>query len=729
MVRILQLSIWFVGIFFLIWAFFDPLFLDTEGSLTGRFCLPLAASVTLIILGWAIPGRMIRPAFWFALALMGQAVALQMTEAGPRAEYQHYTRSLGRLLMDTSPLFLIYLAVQTTLVLVGLRSHWSDIRGWVSRTFKIWQLLGISLVFFLFSATLSRDISLYISELIFATLVQAVNLGNIVLTVWSLPEDTIDLVKSKFEKLLGRAQEGNMKGPDGVDRFAGFAAVWVMVLAAFLCFFSYERIPHIPDEAAYLYHARYFAEGILTVPAPLVHNAFDIELVDYKDGKWYSAQLPGWPAMLALGVLAGVPWIVNPVLAGLNVLLTYILMWEIYDRYTARIVVLLLCVSPWYIFMGMNFMSHTFTLTCVLIAAVAVARARGSGKAIWGWIAGFSVGMVSLVRPLDGFAVAGLLGLWGIGIGGKRLKTSSIAGLVIGAIIMGSVLLLYNYLLTDSSTKFPFMAYTDKYYGPRSNALGFGPERGFGWPTLDPIPGHGLIDVGINAFFNIFSINIELFGWSTGSLILIAVMLFSGVMKRSDYIMLAVIGIVIGIHSFYWFSGGPDFGARYWYLIIVPCVALTVRGIQYLAVRPEFGSSVVATQGTRIMVGVLFLCLLTLVNYFPWRAIDKYYHYRGIRPDIQRLAKEYGFGRSLILIRGRRHIAYASAAIYNPLQFNDDSPIYAWDETPEIRTQLLKSYPDRNVWIVNGPSITHRGFELVSGPFSTTELLSLKETL
>ena len=38
----------------------------------------------------------------------------------------------------------------------------------------------------------------------------------------------------------------------------------------------------------------------------------------------------------------------------------------------------------------------------------------------------------------------------------------------------------------------------------------------------------------------------------------------------------------IGTFFFYWYSGGPDFGARYWYLILVPLVVLSVRGLQAL---------------------------------------------------------------------------------------------------------------------------------------------------
>src|SRR5690606_10366434 len=130
--------------------------------------------------------------------------------------------------------------------------------------------------------------------------------------------------------------------------------------------------PHVPDEVIYLYHARYFAAGMLTMPAPPVPEAFNIDLMTYEPTRWYSPVPPGWPAALSVGVLLGAPWLVNPVLNALNVLLASMLLHAVYDRRTARLAVLLLAVSPWFLFMGMNFMTHTFTLTCALAAAVAV---------------------------------------------------------------------------------------------------------------------------------------------------------------------------------------------------------------------------------------------------------------------------------------------------------------------------------------------------------------------
>ena len=281
----------------------------------------------------------------------------------------------------------------------------------------------------------------------------------------------------------------------------------------FLAHFSYQLHPHLADEVGYLYHARYFAAGMLTMPAPPVPEAFNIDLMSYETNRWYSPVPPGWPGMLALGVLVGAPWLINPLLAGVNVLLTYVFVGALYDRRSARLAVLLLCISPWHLLMAMNFMTHTFTLTCALAAAVAVIRARKTGKAVWGWIAGILTGVVSLIRPLDGFIVAGLLGLWAIGFGGRRLTAASITGLVFGALAVGALVLPYNKALTGEPTTYPLMAYFDKYYGAKSNALGFGPERGLGWP-IDPYPGHSPIESLINANLNISSVNFELFGWA-----------------------------------------------------------------------------------------------------------------------------------------------------------------------------------------------------------------------
>lgn len=711
---------WICAISMFLWAFTDPRFRDAEGFLEGAFCLPVAISAALMLLGWSMGGRLRGSTVWLALALVGQAVALQMIEAGHLIHYQHY-RPFYRLFTETHPLILIFFASQTALVFRGLNTRWPKIRAWLGSTFKWWQILGMGLVFFVSSATVSPKISNYIAELFFSVFVQSVNLGNIVLMVWAIPKEVLTSWKQKLDRFIGLPGREGARQKGSWDRFVLAAVCWVLVLTAVLNFFIYERHPHIPDEVVYLYQAQYFAKGMLTVPAPSVPEAFSFYMIPSESQRWYSIFPPGWPAVLALGVLLGVPWLINPMFAGLNVLLTYILFRDVDSRRTAHMAVFLLSVSPWYIFMGMNFMSHMFTLTCALLAAVAISRAKKTGKALWGWLGGCTVGLASLVRPLDGLIVAGVLAFWVIGAGGRRLKIASILGLVVGAVVVGAIVLPYNEHLIGDPLKFPLAAYYEEYFGPNVNALGFGPERGLGW-AIDPFPGHSPIDALVNANLNTFSINTELFGWSTGSLLLIGIIVFSGRMRRGDYLMLGVTAAIIGTYSLYWFSGGPDFGARYWYLMILPLVALTISGLRVLQEKLEAWPSGAKANGTRAIIAVLTLSIFTLFNYLPWRAIDKYHHYRGMRPDIHYLAKQKNFGKSLVLVRGDA-ADYLSAWTYNPLDLTADAPVYAWDRNPEVRAKLLKAYPDRPIWIVNGPSISHRGYEAIEGPLLETKLL------
>jgi hypothetical protein len=72
-----------------------------------------------------------------------------------------------------------------------------------------------------------------------------------------------------------------------------------------------------------------------------------------------------------------------------------------------------------------------------------------------------------------------------------------------------------------------------------------------------------------------------------------------------------------------------------------------------------------------------------------------------------------------VLVRGQQRPDYASAAVYNPIDLHADAPIYAWDGSPEIRTRLLNAYPDRTVWILDGPSVTRGAFRVAAGPLDS----------
>lgn len=661
------------------------------------------------------PNRLpLAPIAWLVLALIGEVARLRLMQAGPLVGYQHYVRP-GQL-FAVEPVATGIVIAQTTIAGWGLRTALPTLRSWLTGTYRTWQILLILAVFVLTSATLSKEPVVYVSELILASILQAIALATIVNLAASVPASWLDAIQGRLPGLFRQAPDDDRVR---VDTVSVLAAVWVVVVCAVLAVFSYQAHPHVPDEVSYIYQARYFAEGMLDMPPPPVMGAFDLDLMTYEATRWYSPVPPGWPAVLSIGYLVGLPWLVNPILNGACVLLAYLVIGDIYGRRVARWSLLLLATSPWFLFMGMNFMTHTAALFFSLGAALCVARMRRSGSAWWAVPGGAAIGVVSLIRPLEGLAVAVLLGFWGLGgVSRFRWAIPQVTVLAVATAAVGAIVFPYNKVIAGSPTTFPLMAYTDAMYGKDVNALGFGPNRGIGWPGLDPFPGHGLIDIFINANLNGYQVNVELLGWSIGSLLIIALLLLSGRLVRGDWWMLACIGLIVGLHSFYWFSGGPDFGARYWYLIIVPCIALAARGIVVLA------SGTSQEAGARVQVGTLALCLITLAAFVPWRAVDKYFHYRRMEPGVEQLAEKHGFGSSLVLVRGRRHPDYASAATYNPLDWNAERPIYAWDRSLDVREQVLRAYPDRPVWIVGGPTVTGRGFQVLAGPLSMEDALA-----
>jgi 4-amino-4-deoxy-L-arabinose transferase-like glycosyltransferase len=651
---------------------------------------------------------------WLVVVAATLGASLVLIDAPPGAAYQHYrlppTGTAGWLALAV-------LIVNGLLVLTAGRDHVVTALQWARHAIRPAALVLLVLAVLATGAAPSAQPAAYLPELVFAALVALLAALALLAAVRTLPERALDSLARAADRLLG---PGGAPGPVRPDRFALIVATSVTVAAAVLSATVYERHPHVPDEVVYLLQARYLADGMLTMPASPVPDAFNIDLMHYEPDRWFSPVPPGWPFVLAVGAWFGAPWLVNPVLGGLAIVLAYPLLGALFDRRTTRLALLLLATSPWFLFMSMNFMTHTLALVCALAGGLGVARARTHGRALPAFAAGLGTGAVSLIRPLEGVAVAVLVGLWSLGARGRRFRFSPSAWLVAGTVLSGALTFPYNRLLTGNPTRFPLMAYIDKYYAPGSNDMGFGPNRGLGWSGLDPFPGHGAADVAVNALLNASQVNVELLGWPTGAVLLIGCLLARGTrsLTRQDAWLLAAVAVVAGSHTFYWFSGGPDFGARYWYLIIVPCVALAARAVRGAFADQSPHTTLARRNDVGPTVAAFVLMVLAVTVYVPWRAAGKYHHYRGMRADVRDLARDERLAGSLVLVRGRRHPDFASAAIYNPIDLRSPAPVFAWDASEQIRQRVLEAYPSRPVWIVDGPSLTRQGYRLVAGPLT-----------
>lgn len=700
------------GLAILLWAGLDPRFQAPDGGPAGILAFPLTLGLVALLV--ALMRRQLgrRATGWTTLALIGHAATLQLIDAGRTVHYQHY-RPLSELL-QLAPIPLGVVVLQTLIVTVALARN----AGWARRLPSAiggWRLVLLILALVLSSTTLGRDVPAYLTEMAVAPLIQLVQLANICLVALTLPATTLERFGAWTDRWLGPSDPVETSGAPAIDRFTVILALAAAAGSALLALTAYQRHPHIPDEVVYLLQARTFARGALTLPARPVPSAFDLYLMEDHPLGWYSVVPPGWGVVLLPGAWIGLEWLVNPALTGLCVILASLVLQQLFDRRTTRLAVALLAFSPWPLFLGMSYMSQSATLAAALAATLGVLRARRTGQDRWAWLGGLALGLVATIRQLDGMIMAALLGLWAIGLGGKRLRIGATAGLVIGSMLVAAGLLAYNRVFTGKASVFPIMRYNDLRYGPGSNAYGFGPDRGMGWPS-DPGPGHNVRDAIINTNLNLTATQVELFGWAAGSLLLVYLFLLYGRFRQSDRLMLAVIGLTWLAYFFNYFSGGPDFGARYWYLMLVPLVALSARGLGALGDR--LSAAGVADGSRRALAMATVATVSALIGFVPWRAMDKYWHFRGGRPDAAVLARKHGMTNALVLVCGREVPDYASAAWANPLDLRGPDPIFIRQAGDSSLAAARAAFPDRPLWIMAGPSVTGLGYSVKAGPIA-----------
>lgn len=662
--------------------------------------IPLAAAgVGLFALGAAWDTSWRAASASFLLLLVGQASALQLVDAPRYAVYQHYV-SWAQL--PTMWPWLLMVCLQASVSAYFLLRAWR--RGGhpaLQQPRRFALLIALALVAF-GSAIPTVGASRFAGEILLSLLVAFAALANVILLAVDAPADGLARVDAWVSARLPLAPH-HAEESRWTRRFPYLVAAWVVLTTGSIAWVVLEATPHIEDSVSYLFEARYLAEGRLYLPAPPDSAAFEMGHVVSHEGKWFSKYLPGWPAVLALGVLAGMPWLVNPLLAGVSILLTHAFIRRVYPSWIANATVLLLAASPWFLFMSASFMGHPVSLVWTLIALVAIERGRISSTGpLWGAVVGATMGALFLTRPLEGILVAPVLGLWAWKGRSPGWGAGSFLACGVAGILVALLLLPFNQTLTGSALRTPFALWSELNYGPGADVLGFGPEVGIpDWDSVDPVPGHGPFDVLLNTNKNVVTTNVELFGWSFGSLTLLFVALTMWRPRRPDFLFGGIAVSLMAGHIVYWFPGGPDFGARYWYQAIVPLALLTVRGVEVLSRRWQ--ADPMAIPFRRVTLAVAAGCVSALVTFVPWRAWDKYYRYRDIGSDAAALLGGISVP-SIVFVAGEDRSDYESVFNLNPIPLDEGGTVIARERDPASRAAVENAFPGRPVYVLRRPA-------------------------
>ena len=198
----------------------------------------------------------------------------------------------------------------------------------------------------------------------------------------------------------------------------GVAAAITCLVLAFCARFVYHAHPLAMDESAPVAQAYAFAAGHLSWSLPpglldrMVPAGFRgaFLAVNPASGEVVSLYWPGYAALLAPFAWAGVPWILNPLLTALTLLLLHRLAMRLFDdRETAGWVVLFAIASPVIVAEGISYYSMPAHLAANLLYALLLLEARPLRALAAGLVGGLAL---TLHNPVPHLLFALPWGLW-----------------------------------------------------------------------------------------------------------------------------------------------------------------------------------------------------------------------------------------------------------------------------------------------------------------------------
>jgi hypothetical protein len=375
------------------------------------------------------------------------------------------------------------------------------------------------------------------------------------------------------------------------DRLAILISLLGVLAAYVVTVRVYEGMAHIEDEMAYVWQAQAIAEGHLKIASPPQAKSFLVPFVIDYQGERFGKYPLGWPVVLAVGVFLGARSLVNPLLAGLGVWLTYRLGKKTLGETVGLLAAGLTVISPFFLMNSGSLLSHPLGLVLSLAFVLGWLDGWQPEVNLFGevnssrrWIpilaSAFSLGILALTRPLTAVGVSlpfAFHGLYLMIRGGDPQdrwiirRRLIIFGLLV--ILLSLLTFLWQYALTGDPLLNPYTLWW-KY-----DTVGFGP--GIGRLQGGHTPHQGWI----NTRHSLWAGRYDLFGWGRYSWIFMPIGLLAALRERKSLLPIAVLPSLVLVYMAYWI-GSTLFGPRYYYEGLFSAILLSAAGIALLAGWP-----------------------------------------------------------------------------------------------------------------------------------------------
>ncbi|MDH4043014.1 MAG: hypothetical protein OEW06_01025 [Gemmatimonadota bacterium] len=362
--------------------------------------------------------------------------------------------------------------------------------------------------------------------------------------------------------------------------------------------------PRSVDGFVQLFHARIFLAGRLWVEPPAeLANFATLHMVLGPD-RWFSQYPPGQPAVMAMGLLLGSWWLLQPVFGVLLVLVTYRVARWVTDETTARVTIMLLALCPFVVAVTASELSH---LPAATLGVAAAAAATMLGRPRWpGWalLAGAALGTMVAFRPLDAVAAAIPVGV--VALLAARRRVGALGLIAVGGLLATLPTLWFNARTTGSWSEFGYALV----WG-RGIALGFH-DVPWGIP-LTPLRAVGLTGLDLH------QINMYLLDLPVPVLLVVAVGFLVGVrqIRGRDGVPLIAVGSLIGLLFFY-FHRDTFYGPRLLFSVVPWLLVILARAIVLLR-RSGPMTRAGAPRGMVLVTGLVIALALGLSAIAPSR--------------------------------------------------------------------------------------------------------------
>lgn len=353
--------------------------------------------------------------------------------------------------------------------------------------------------------------------------------------------------------------------------FAWGIATAALALTLALSFYSFAGRPTTADEIAQLWHARILLGGRLALPPDPNPEFFAIDNI--IDRPVWMSQFPiGGPAVLAIGLLTGAAWLLNPVLTALTTLNVYRFARRAYDEPQARAAAAIFAASPMVVLMGGTYMNHMPTAWLVTLALAAlpvwVASSDPAQLRRAAVVIGIAVGATIAIRPLDGVVAGMVIGLLMLAVAARTERGGGRARSLLVAIAVGIVpialLLIANWRTTGNPLRFGY----EVLWGP-NHSLGLHDD-----PTGHPHTPWRALLLGVKY---LTQVNWIATAWPVPILLIVAAgMLLARRANRWDVLMLSLFCVHLVVYAFYWHDG-QFIGPRFLFAAIPALLILVAR--------------------------------------------------------------------------------------------------------------------------------------------------------